>query len=682
MNPSNLAQMSNHARLPRHSSSGEVNDLEKSDTLDSSEQECQAAKQSDAANCINTEESLEQSTSSFRHRSDSEGSSHRCRRGSGSFRGAEESEEEIGFAGYNSHRENTSLLAERRADSVIPSLNFSSTSGYEPLIVPGRLNSFPEEEKMKRKLKFFFMNPRDKYLATRQIPWKLLLQILKVFVVTTQLWIFAEYRYAHVNYYSDQTIAFEHFFIKDWDPVREVHAYPPATGKLALYMKSDFYDFVDFSVSTFRNIEIQALGPMFKNSSFFFCAEQFRVGNITSDLNYVLDPQVDTTCISLKSDQLHTFNSTQEWFHAHNFTVNWYAVQRMAIKFNLTSVAFKSMGPDPTPDCFQFKVRIEFDNTKHDGQIPVNLVMDPVRLDCPHHTTQVSNSYTRTVALLNLFVIFISISSLVLCLRALLRAQILKHEADAFFSRNYGWSLTVNEKLEFLNMWYVMICTNDGMIILGSIIKQLIENKSIIGDMWDICSLLLGTGNLLVWFGLLRYLGFFKTYNVLILTMKGAAPNMLRFLICASFIYIGFVFAGWVILGPYHFKFETIMSTSECLFSLINGDDMFATFNSIPREQAFTVWVYSRIYLYTFICLFIYVVLSLFISIIMDTYEIIKNCYERGFPANRLEQFYCTSRFDFKSGLYQGESVFTRLWSLLRSRWPHPTRHHGYEQID
>ncbi len=30
-----------------------------------------------------------------------------------------------------------------------------------------------------------------------------------------------------------------------------------------------------------------------------------------------------------------------------------------------------------------------------------------------------------------------------------------------------------------------------------------------------------------------------QTYNVLILTMKGAAPNILRFLICAAFIYIG-----------------------------------------------------------------------------------------------------------------------------------------------
>jgi hypothetical protein len=47
---------------------------------------------------------------------------------------------------------------------------------------------------------------------------------------------------------------------------------------------------------------------------------------------------------------------------------------------------------------------------------------------------------------------------------------------------------------------------------------------------------------------------------------------------------IRFVFAGWLILGPYHFKFGSIMSTSECLFSLINGDDMFATFNSFPID--------------------------------------------------------------------------------------------------
>ena len=41
--------------------------------------------------------------------------------------------------------------------------------------------------------------------------------------------------------------------------------------------------------------------------------------------------------------------------------------------------------------------------------------------------------------------------------------------------------------MEFLNLWYVMICTNDCLIIMGSVIKGLIETRSIVGDMWDIC---------------------------------------------------------------------------------------------------------------------------------------------------------------------------------------------------
>ena len=49
----------------------------------------------------------------------------------------------------------------------------------------------PEEEKIKSKLKFFFLNPVEKYYATRTLPWKFCVQILKVFLVTVQLWIFA-----------------------------------------------------------------------------------------------------------------------------------------------------------------------------------------------------------------------------------------------------------------------------------------------------------------------------------------------------------------------------------------------------------------------------------------------------------------------------------------------------------
>ena len=93
----------------------------------------------------------------------------RSRHGSGSFKGPEESDEEIVFRGVQSD---------------------VSASGYERLPSASGPHS-PEEEKIKRKLKFFFFNPVEKYYATRKLPWKLCLQILKVFLVTAQLWIFA-----------------------------------------------------------------------------------------------------------------------------------------------------------------------------------------------------------------------------------------------------------------------------------------------------------------------------------------------------------------------------------------------------------------------------------------------------------------------------------------------------------
>ena len=98
------------------------------------------------------------------------------RRSSGSFKGPEESDledEEVAFRGC------------RRTSRI--ELESDGYQRLESVIGPGS----PDEEKLKRKLKFFFMNPVEKYHATRKIPWKLSIQILKVFIITAQLWIFA-----------------------------------------------------------------------------------------------------------------------------------------------------------------------------------------------------------------------------------------------------------------------------------------------------------------------------------------------------------------------------------------------------------------------------------------------------------------------------------------------------------
>lgn len=143
---------------------------------------------------------------------------------------------------------------------------------------------------------------------------------------------------------------------------------------------------------------------------------------------------------------------------------------------------------------------------------------------------------------------------------------------------------------------------------------------------YDVCSILLGTSTLLVWVGVIRYLTFFHKYNILIATLRVALPSVMRFCCCVAVIYLGYCFCGWIVLGPYHVKFRSLSMVSECLFSLINGDDMFVTFAAMQAQQGHSslVWLFSQLYLYSFISLFIYMVLSLFIALITGAYDTIK----------------------------------------------------------
>ena len=83
------------------------------------------------------------------------------------------------------------------------------------------------------------------------------------------------------------------------------------------------------------------------------------------------------------------------------------------------------------------------------------------------------------------------------------------------------------------------------------------------------------------------------------------------------------MFCGWIVLGPYHTKFRTLSTASETLFGLINGDDMYATFANIETESIY-IWLFSEIYLYSFICFFIYVITSLIIGLLIDAFETVK----------------------------------------------------------
>lgn len=520
------------------------------------------------------------------------------------------------------------------------------------------------EEKMRRKLQFFFMNPIEKWKAKRKFPYKFVVQVIKIVLVTFQLCLFAHNRYNHVNYTWDNRIAFSHLFLLGWDSTREINAYPPGAGPLAVYKVQEFYDTLNYAYEGYSNILNTSIGPYSYNDENnikpppVFCQYNYKQGIINGfNESYEFNSKVVESCINFTSTYGETFNS-EAFIKQAGLNISFASLIRAELMFSLKTVNFRAAGPITPPDCYRFDIAVIFDNEDHDGQMSLTLDAEPYKLTCKGDTAYITDNKIDQVlrSILNILVILICAASFGLCSRAIYRAQLLKELTVQFFRRAYNKDLSMDGRLEFLNVWYIMIIVNDLLIIMGSAIKEQIERNQFTNDQWNVCSLFLGTGNLLVWFGVLRYLGFFKTYNVVILTLKKAAPKIFRFSTCALLLYAGFMFCGWLILGPYHMKFKTLATTSECLFSLINGDDMFATF-SVMSTKSPMLWWFSRVYLYSFISLYIYVVLSLFISVIMDAYDTIKQYYKEGFPKNDLQQFIGDTNIEeVSSGLYRTQS--------------------------
>ena len=78
-----------------------------------------------------------------------------------------------------------------------------------------------------------------------------------------------------------------------------------------------------------------------------------------------------------------------------------------------------------------------------------------------------------------------------------------------------------------------------------------------------------------------------------------------------------------IISGLIILQFRSFSVASECIFSLINGDDMFVTFSYLQQNKG-PIWQICQVYLYLFVILHIYVILNLFIAIVLDAYELIQ----------------------------------------------------------
>uniref|UniRef100_A0A8D0VJJ9 Mucolipin TRP cation channel 3 n=1 Tax=Sus scrofa TaxID=9823 RepID=A0A8D0VJJ9_PIG len=467
------------------------------------------------------------------------------------------------------------------------------------------------EDQMRRKLKFFFMTPCEKFWTRGRKPWKLAMQVLKIAMVTIQLIFFGLSNQMVVAFKEENTIAFKHLFLKGY--VEQMD------DTYAVYTQSDVYDRIVFAVNQYLQLRSISVGNhAYENkgaeqSAMAICWHFYKQGNICpGNDTFDVDPEVKTECFFVEPDEAVDTGTLEE--NKLNLTLDFHRLLTVELQFKLKAINLQTIRHHELPDCYDFTLTITFDNRAHSGRIKISLENDISIRECKDwHVSGSIQKNTRYMMIFDAFVLLTCLASLTLCARSVVRGLQLQQEFANFFLLHYKKEVSVSDRMEFVNGWYIMIIISDILTVIGSILKMEIQAK------------------------------------LLILTLQAALPSVIRFCCCAAMIYLGYCFCGWIVLGPYHDKFRSLNVVSECLFSLINGDDMFATFAKM-QQKSYLVWLFSRIYLYSFISLFIYMILSLFIALITDTYETIKHYQEDGFPETELRTFISECKDEPKSG--------------------------------
>uniref|UniRef100_A0A287AMC5 Mucolipin TRP cation channel 1 n=1 Tax=Sus scrofa TaxID=9823 RepID=A0A287AMC5_PIG len=546
---------------------------------------------------------------------------------------------------------------------LTPSPGYGTQAGASP--AP---ETPPEEEDLRRRLKYFFMSPCDKFRAKGRKPFKLMLQVVKILVVTVQLILFGLSNQLAVTFREENTIAFRHLFLLGYSD--------GADDTFAAYTREQLYQSIFYAVDQYLLLPDMSLGryayvrggggPWANGSALALCQCYYHRGHVDpANDTFDIDPMVVT------GDRvLGTWKELSPPPRLINVTIH----------FQLKTINLQSLINNEIPDCYTFSILITFDNKAHSGRVPISLETQAHIQECKHPSVfgHGDNSFRL---LFDVVVILTCSFSFLLCARSLLRGFLLQNEFVRFIRRKRGRVVSLWERLEFVNGWYILLVTSDVLTISGTIMKIGIEAKNLAS--YDVCSILLGTSTLLVWVGVIRYLTFFHKYNILIATLRVALPSVMRFCCCVAVIYLGYCFCGWIVLGPYHVKFRSLSMVSECLFSLINGDDMFVTFAAMQAQQGRSslVWLFSQLYLYSFISLFIYMVLSLFIALITGAYDTIKHPGGTGAEESELQAYIAQCQDSPTSGKFRRgsgsacsllcccgrlETGLARVWDWLR----------------
>lgn len=483
-----------------------------------------------------------------------------------------------------------------------------------------------EITEMKNSLQFHFMNPFQKwrFARRRRFPWKLFVQLLNIILVTLQLIFFANTKLPLTHFVESNHKTFVNLFIEN--PAAPTTYEPIPSPISTLYTLDQLYSQINFTANRYYNLWYVALGPYgydWINEN--YTAIPVLYLDVLKYANGMIEPGHKTAHFSEDHWKHYVIsrNVSSTFWNESQLRDELDSIRRIRMRLNLSSIY---VSEHTSPKCFLFHIEITIKNDITSGNMPVTLVVSTEQSSCLNNTNAVAfgniSIYSSIgLSILDIFVGVFATISTIMHLRSLVKSAHFAQIVRTFFQQKFNHKLKWKQILPLFNMWFVAVILSNCLATVGALLRLIIAFRPLPSiAVVDIASIIVGLAVFAQWCGVLRFLSYFDHYNMLLLTLRISLPSVLRFTVCAGILYFAFLLCGWLVLGAYHPKFRDPSTTSENLFALLNGDDIYNTYQEMSHMSK-PAWIFSKVYLYVFISLFIYVVLSVFISLISDTYE-------------------------------------------------------------
>lgn len=279
-----------------------------------------------------------------------------------------------------------------------------------------------KEEALRRRLKYFFMSPCDKFHAKGRKPYKLMLQLLKIGIVTAQLVLFGLSNQVVVTFKEENTMTFKNLFLKDYDESTD--------DTFAVYTQNDVYDHMFYAVDQYLALPETTIGRYayvygvgVNGTALSLCQQYYKKGSIDpANDTFNIDPHIITDCVGVNPLSVPTVSLTSDY---KNFTLKFHKLINVTIQFQLKAINVQTIINNEIPDCYTFSITIVLDNKAHSGKVKIWLENDASIKECkdPSVSGQAEN-YSRMA--FDIIVAVVCLLSLLLCGRSILRGIILQ----------------------------------------------------------------------------------------------------------------------------------------------------------------------------------------------------------------------------------------------------------------